>query len=292
MRSANPRRGNKRLAKKVHMRPSFVDLFRVWGFPRLRAIRLRETRRRWRRGRSTNYRRCLFASHRSRRSLEVSTRRDEAATRPRTRTMAASKTELRSRAKGKADAKAKDADAEDTKKDAVAGKTDAQGNLMDAAYYFKQYFGLALSIVAFGMVCFAGYAPKYGLSVNLFLYSSESRVPRVSVSRSNRPQRVSVWLYARASPRGFAPRMLESPTPTRDSDPLRCRVSGLPSLRRRRVRVRRADFPRDPPVQEPVHVRDGQGDGRVRARAGGGGEDSGRPGGEEKGVERRVRVRL
>eukprot|EP00228_Micromonas_bravo_P009572 CAMPEP_0203015710 /NCGR_PEP_ID=MMETSP1401-20130829/18385_1 /ASSEMBLY_ACC=CAM_ASM_000894 /TAXON_ID=38833 /ORGANISM="Micromonas pusilla, Strain CCAC1681" /LENGTH=137 /DNA_ID=CAMNT_0049757435 /DNA_START=13 /DNA_END=426 /DNA_ORIENTATION=+ len=86
--------------------------------------------------------------------------------------MAASKTELRSRAKGKADAKAKDADAEDTKKDAVAGKTDAQGNLMDAAYYFKQYFGLALSIVAFGMVCFAGYAPKYGLSVNLFLYSS------------------------------------------------------------------------------------------------------------------------
>ena len=131
---------------------------------------------------------------------EVSTRRDEAATRPRTRTMAASKTELRSRAKGKADAKAKDADAEDTKKDAVAGKTDAQGNLMDAAYYFKQYFGLALSIVAFGMVCFAGYAPKYGLSVNLFLYSSESRVPRVSVSRSNRPQRVSAWLYARASP--------------------------------------------------------------------------------------------
>ena len=129
--------------------------------------------------------------------------------------MAASKTELRSRAKGKADAKAKDADAEDTKKDAVAGKTDAQGNLMDAAYYFKQYFGLALSIVAFGMVCFAGYAPKYGLSVNLFLYSSESRVPRVSVSRSNRPQRVSAWLYARASPRGFAPKMLQLPTPAR-----------------------------------------------------------------------------
>jgi hypothetical protein len=122
--------------------------------------------------------------------------------------MAASKTELRSRAKGKADPKAKDADAKDTKKDAVAGKTDAQGNLMDAAYYFKQYFGLALSIAAFAMVCFAGYAPKYGLSVNLFLYSSASRAPHVSLSRSNRPQRFSAWPYARASPRGFAPRIL------------------------------------------------------------------------------------
>ena len=119
--------------------------------------------------------------------------------------MAASKTELRSRAKGKADPKAKDADAKDTKKDAVAGKTDAQGNLMDAAYYFKQYFGLTLSIAAFAMVCFAGYAPKYGLSVNLFLYSSASRAPHVSLSRSNRPQRAfGVALRARVSARGFA----------------------------------------------------------------------------------------
>ena len=83
--------------------------------------------------------------------------------------MAASKTELRSRAKGKADPKDKDADAKDTKKDAVAGKTDAQGNLMNASYYFRQYVGLILSMVAFAMVCFAGYAPKYGLSVNLSL---------------------------------------------------------------------------------------------------------------------------
>ena len=112
--------------------------------------------------------------------------------------MAASKTELRSRAKGKADAKAKDADAEDTKKDAVAGKTDAQGNLMDAAYYFKQYFGLALSIVAFGMVCFAGYAPKYGLSVNLFLYSCPARF-RVPLEPST--ARLSVALCARVSAR-------------------------------------------------------------------------------------------
>ena len=213
-------------------------------------------------------------------ALEVSTRRGTAVTRPHTRTMTASKTELRSRAKGKADSKTKDADAKDAKKDSVAGKTDGQGNLMDASYYFRQYFGLTLSLLAFAMVCFAGYAPKYGLSVNLFLYSSASRAPRLSMSRSIRPQCVSTWPYARASPRGFAPKMLQSPTPAQDSDPL----FRLPSLRRRRVRVRRTDFPRGPPVQEPGHIRDGQGNGRVRARSGSGGEDSGRPGGEEKGV--------
>ena len=122
--------------------------------------------------------------------------------------MAASKTELRSRAKGKADPKAKDADAKDTKKDAVAGKTDAQGNLWTRRITSSSISGWTLSIAAFAMVCFAGYAPKYGLSVNLFLYSSASRAPHVSLSRSNRPQRFSAWPYARASPRGFAPRIL------------------------------------------------------------------------------------
>ena len=120
--------------------------------------------------------------------------------------MAASKTELRSRAKGKADPKAKDADAKDTKKDAVAGKTDAQGNLMDAAYYFKQYFGLALSIAAFAM-CFAGYAPKYGLSVNLFLYSSASRVTRFPVPLEPSTALLGVALRARVSAR-FRPESL------------------------------------------------------------------------------------
>jgi hypothetical protein len=90
--------------------------------------------------------------------------------------MAASKTELRSRAKGKSELKAKDDKKKVAKKGAVVGKTDAQGNLMDATYYFKQYIGLTLSMVAFACVCFAGYAPKYGLSVNIFLYSSASLV--------------------------------------------------------------------------------------------------------------------
>ena len=127
--------------------------------------------------------------------------------------MAASKTELRSRAKGKADPKDKDADAKDTKKDAVAGKTDAQGNLMNASYYFRQYVGLILSMVAFAMVCFAGYAPKYGLSVNLFLYSSASRAPRLSLSRSNRPQRAPRRGPTRARLRAVSPREFSSCRP-------------------------------------------------------------------------------
>jgi len=133
--------------------------------------------------------------------------------------MAASKTELRSRAKGKADPKDKDADAKDTKKDAVAGKTDAQGNLMNASYYFRQYVGLILSMVAFAMVCFAGYAPKYGLSVNLFLYSSASRAPRLSLSRSNRPQRAPRRGPTRARLRAVSPRKCFSCRLLRDSDP-------------------------------------------------------------------------
>lgn len=58
-----------------------------------------------------------------------------------------------------------------------AVKTDTQGNVMDAAYWVKQYVGLVVSLLAMGMVCVAGYAPRvpvlveFGLSVNVFLYS-------------------------------------------------------------------------------------------------------------------------
>ena len=88
--------------------------------------------------------------------------------------MAASKPELRSRGKGKTETK--DVKTPDAKKKTAepAGPMDAQGNVMNADYYFKQYVGLVLSMVAFGCVCFAGYAPKYGYTVNLFLYSSTS----------------------------------------------------------------------------------------------------------------------
>ena len=88
--------------------------------------------------------------------------------------MAASKPELRSRGKGKTETK--DVKTPDAKKKTAepAGPMDAQGNVMNADYYFKQYVGLVLSMIAFGCVCFAGYAPKYGYTVNLFLYSSTS----------------------------------------------------------------------------------------------------------------------
>jgi len=198
--------------------------------------------------------------------------------------MAASKPELRSRGKGKTETK--DVKTPDAKKKTAepAGPMDAQGNVMNADYYFKQYVGLVLSMVAFGCVCFAGYAPKYGYTVNLFLYSSTSH-----------PSVPCPFSLLGASHRDA----LRSPSIPNSKESFRrlpsyTFLTAPPSilslfLYRRRVRVRRLGLPRVSSVQERGYVRDGQSNGGVLARAGSGGEDSGGrrgQGGEEKGVKR------
>ena len=126
-------------------------------------------------------------------------------------TMSPSKTELRSRGKAKTDVQ-ESTKADEKKETEVTGPMDAQGNLLDTAYYFKQYVGLFLSMIAFACVCFAGYAPKYGYSVNLFLYSSRCCVtwfsgPVVSFASSHQSARAPVV------PSQFATKSRKLPTP-------------------------------------------------------------------------------
>jgi len=51
-------------------------------------------------------------------------------------------------------------------------KRDKHGNMMDATYWFKQYIGLVLTLIALASVGVAGYARELGIgSVNLFLWT-------------------------------------------------------------------------------------------------------------------------